>query len=95
MLTLMLSETFAVIQKLVAPPWSQLEELDLGSSRLKIPNVELLVKKSRPLKILRLRVHVTSLNVASVAGRSLQGSSCIQMHSIDLASMLCQIRTAK
>jgi len=40
-LELVFSDTTLVIQKLVAAPWSQLEELDLGSSTLKIPDAQL------------------------------------------------------
>jgi hypothetical protein len=44
-LKLIFSDTTLVIQKLVAAPWSQLEELDLGPSTLKIPDAQLLVRK--------------------------------------------------
>ena len=54
-LNLTLVRDLCLIQKIVAAPGSQVKELDFRSLRLKIPGVELLVKKWH-LKTLQLRV---------------------------------------
>lgn len=55
----------------------------MGSSRLKVSDLALLVTNKWPLKIIRLQVHVASLNHARVAVRSLQGSIWSQLQSVD------------